>query len=116
MAKATGSLDKKSTKCSPPTKVHQESEDKDRSGSKYRESKHRKDKEDSKSPHKCTRSLVQGSSTMRGEKEPHLEDPPQTFNTSSHSHQLSDMDDPFSLSGPADTSTPRKAGLGGSHL
>ena len=35
-SKATVSLDKKCTKCSPPTNVRQESEDKDRSGSKYR--------------------------------------------------------------------------------
>ena len=99
-----GCPDKKHPKCSPPAKVHQESEDKDHSGSKHWESKHQKDKEDSKSP--CT----------WGEKEHYLEDPPWTFKASSLNHQLNETDDLFSLSGPMNTSTPSKAGLGGSHL
>ena len=64
LAKVAGSPDKmfSHTQCSPPTKVCQESHDKERSTSKHQE-KSRKDKEDSKSPHKCTGSLAQGSST-----------------------------------------------------
>ena len=61
-------------------------------------------------------SLVQGSSTTQAEKEPHLENPPPTFNASSQSHQLNEMNDLLSLSGPADTSTPSKAGMAGNCL
>ena len=73
--KPTGSRGKKSscTKYSPPTKVCQETCDKDSSASKHQE-RFRKDKEDSKFLHKCTESLTQGA-TMHGEKEPHLERP-----------------------------------------
>ena len=62
-AKAAGSPDKMSscTQCSPPTKVHQESHNKDYSVSKHLE-KSQKDKGDSKSPCKHMGSLVQGSS------------------------------------------------------
>ena len=53
LAKAASHPDKKSscTKCSPPTKVCQESHEKDHSASKHQE-KSQKDKEDSKSLHK----------------------------------------------------------------
>ena len=116
-AKAAGSPDKKSshTQCSLSTKVRQDSHNKDCSISKHQE-KSQKDKEDSKSLHKHTGSLVQGSSTTGAEKEPCLENPPLTFNTSSQSHQFNEMDDLLSLSSPADTSTPSKAGMARSHL
>ena len=99
-AKATGTLDKKCSKHSSPTKACPESEDK--------ASKHQKDKEDSKSPHKCTGSPTHRSSARRGEKEPCLEKPIQTFKVSSLSYQLHDTDNLFSFSGPVDTSTPSK--------
>ena len=75
-------------------------------------SKHQKDKENSKSPRKCTGFPVHGLSTTWGEKESHLEDPPQSFKASALIHQLNETDDFFSLSGPADTSTTSKVGLG----
>ena len=78
--------------------------------------KHQKDKEGNKSPCKHTGSLTCRSSTMRGEKEPHLEKPIQTFKASSLSHQVNDTDDLFSFSGPTDTSTPSKVVVGGGHL
>ena len=77
------------------------------SSSKHWE-KSQKDKENSKSPCKCTVSPAQGSSTAQAEKEPHLEEPPQVFHTSSQSHQLSKSDEHLSLSGPADALTPSK--------
>ena len=115
LTKVVGSPDKKSscTQHSLSTKVCQESHDKDRSTSRHQE-KSQKDKEDSKCPHKHMGSLVQGSSTMQAEKEPHLENPPPTFNASSQSHQFNEMDDLLSLSNPADMSTPSKAGMTGS--
>ena len=117
LAKVADSPDKKSScpQCSPPTKVCQESHDKDRSTSKHQE-KSQKDKEDSRSLHKHMGSLVQESCITQVEKEPHLENPPLTFNTSSQSHQFNEMDDLLSLSGPADMSTPSKAGMARSHL
>ena len=39
-SKVTGTLDKKHTNCSTPTKVHSESEDKDCSGCKHQDSKY----------------------------------------------------------------------------
>ena len=41
---------------------------------------------------------------------------PPTFNASSQSHQFNKMDDLLSLSGPAEMSTPSKAGMARSHL
>ena len=65
------------------TRVHLESKDKDRSGSKHW---------DSKSPCKCTGSPAHGLPTTQGEKEPCLENPVQTFKASFLSHQLNDTD------------------------
>ena len=96
LPKATGSLGRKSFhhKCSPPLEEYHGSCNKDShsSSSKHRDKPH-KDEENGKSPHKCTASPVQGSSTMQAEKEPHLKEPPIAFNASSQSHHLSESDE-----------------------
>ena len=110
LPKATGSLGRKSScyKCSPPLKECHGSHDKDsHSSSSKHWDKPRKDKENSKSPHKCTASPAQGSSTMWTEKEPHLEEPPVAFNASSRSHHLSESDQQLSFC-PTSASTPSK--------
>ena len=82
--KATGSLGKKPSchKCSPPSKEHHGSCNKDShsSSSKHQE-KSQKDKENSKSLCKHPASSAQRSSTSWAEKELQLEEPPMVFHT-----------------------------------
>ena len=108
LPKATGSLGRKSShhKHSLTLKECHGSCDKDsHSSSSKHWDKPQKDKEDSKSPHKCLASPVQGSSTTWAEKEPHLEEHPVVFNASSRSHQLSKSDKQLSFSCPTSAST-----------
>ena len=111
LPKATGLPGRKSSqhKCSPHLKEHHGSRDKDShsSSSKHRDKPH-KDKENSKSPHKCPASPAQRSSTTWAEKEPQLEEPPMVFHTSSRSHHLSESDEQLFFSCLTSASTPSK--------
>ena len=111
------------SKCSPPSKEHQDMCEKDSHGSsskhqdKSRSDKGSKDKESSKTPWKCVVSLPQKpSSTEWAGKEPCLNGPSLTFNASSQSwhsspsRHLSETDDQASFMGPNSTSTPNKTG------
>ena len=108
LPKATGSPGRKSShhKCSPPSKEHHGYHNKNShsSSAKHQEKPH-KDKEDSKSPHKCLAFPVQGSSTTWAEKESCLKGHPVVFNASSRSHQLSESDEQLSFSNPTSAST-----------
>ena len=106
-------------KCSPPSKEHHGTCDKDSHGSssKHRDKSHSergsKGKYCSKSPWKCAASLLQMSSSPAwAEKEPHIEVPSLAFGASSQSHQLSETDGQFSFVCPTSTSTPNKTESG----
>ena len=97
-------------KCSPPSKEHHGSCDKDSHSSKHWDKFHSKG---GKSLQKCVASPPQKpSSTAQVEKEPHQEGPPQVFCASSQSCQLSESDDQFSFTCPTSVSTPNRTESG----
>ena len=97
-------------KCSPPSKEHHGSHDKDSHSSKHQDKFCSKG---GKSPWKHAASPPQKPpSTAWPEKEPHLEGPPQVFCASSQSHQLSESDDQFSSTCPTSASTSNRTESG----